>query len=76
LELVPERLRGDDQAVAPQDALPPGERDVVEALVDGDLDGEVERVSSAGAGALRVRGLSRAAAALARYFCCCTRTTR
>ena len=52
LELVPERLRRNEQTVAPQDALLAGERDVIEVLVDGDLDREVERVTATGHGSL------------------------
>ena len=64
VELVPERLRRDDEAVARQDALLARQRNVVEVLVDGDLDREAQRVATAGRGALRARrGLDAAAAA-------------
>ena len=47
-----------------QDALLPRERDVIELLVDGNLDGEGQRVAAAGHGALGTgRGLDAAAAA-------------
>src|SRR5690606_11855255 len=61
VELIPERLRGDDETVASEDPLLPREGDVIEILVDGDLDGKVERVTPARNGALGTeRGLDAA----------------
>jgi hypothetical protein len=58
-------MRRDGEVVPTQDALLAGERDVVEVLVDRDLDGEVERVASAGHRALGAGRRLDAAAAFA-----------
>ncbi len=68
VQLVPKRLRCDVESVPPQDALLPRERDVIEVLVDVNLDREVERVTSAGDGALGARRGLDASAALARVL--------
>src|SRR5258708_19312223 len=52
-----------------QDAPLPRERNMIKVLVDGDLDGEVERVAAARSGALGAGGGLDAAAALARVLC-------
>src|SRR5690606_38377218 len=47
VELIPQRLRRDDQAVLRHDPRLPREREMVEVLVEDDLDRDLERVAPA-----------------------------
>jgi hypothetical protein len=62
--------------VASQDPLLARERDVIEVLVDGDLDGEVERGWPPGIARSGPSAVSTHAPHVHVYFCCFTETTR